>query len=362
VKLLVCSSKLSTTIESTALSHGDLPKQEVAVADLVYFQQHLDPTRDWIRIGFTGGNGRREDRQEEFEPIAVIQGCDDDEANLHQFFDRHRVARKIDRSTYQGDEVYDYVTWLLERNFAGRNRQEAEQLPRLPWSVWRPQERRNEDRGGQLSLLADLPKRERISVARSDLAHLSSESDDWYTPANLIDAARKTMGSIDTDPASCITAQRQIGATIFYTKDQDGLRTDLPWKGAVWLNPPYGRGESSATAFVTRLLKEFKAGTITQAITCLNLASSCALWFDPIWETATVHLIYRGRPNFWNGQHQDSSPTKGIILSYFGDHSDRFIAAFERFGHIIEARKERGEWRASAASSRASGATSVSSA
>lgn len=305
------------------------------VADFVYFQQHIEPDREWIRVGWSGTDGKREDAQNEYEPVAVIRGCYDDEQNLHRWFDQDRVAQRRDRSTYAGSRIYDYVVWLLERNHAGRDRREAERLPMLPWSVWGPQAQRNEGRNGELSLFTVLPRRDRLRVARSDLAHLSSESDDWYTPAPVIEAARVAMGGIDLDPATCVTAQRQIQASLWYTKAQDGLRTDLPWKGRVWLNPPYGRGDSSAAAFVQRLIDEIAAGHVEQAITCLNLASSCALWFDPVWTTAASHCVYRTRLNFWNDQHQKTSPTKGTILSYFGEDVDAFNTAFRGFGRII---------------------------
>lgn len=309
------------------------PTTDEAMADLVYFQQH--DSQPWIRVGFTAGKGRREDTQDDFVPVAVLQGTYDDERTLHEYFAPRRVRRRVDISTYDGDEIHSYVAWLLERGHAGRNRIEAESMPRLPFSVWRPESQRNEHRGGQLALSASLPPRHRVAWARSDLAHLSSESDDWYTPLEIIDAAREAMGTIDLDPATSVVAQRAIQATQWYTKAQDGLRTDLPWVGNTWLNPPYGRGESSATAFVHRLVDEYHAGNVTQAITCLNLGSTSALWFAPIWTHATRHLVCRGRPNYWREDRQDSSPTKGTILSYFGRDPDAFTKAFASLGWVI---------------------------
>jgi hypothetical protein len=234
------------------------------------------------------------------------------------------------------------VIWLLERNFAGRDRMEAEGLPSLPFSVWRPEARRHEGTDGRLSLFALMPPRDRIALARSDLTHLSSESDDWYTPGDVIAMARRAMGSIDLDPATCVTAQRTINASRWYTKAQDGLRTDLPWEGNVWLNPPYGRGDYSAGAFIARLMRELAAGTVTQAITCLNLNSASAQWFQPIWANASIHLIWRGRIVFWNDDHADSTPTKGTILSYIGPRAESFAAAFRGYGTLITAHSQNG--------------------
>lgn len=305
----------------------------VTVADLVYFQQH--ETHAWIRIGHTGGNGRREERQESYEPVAVIQGSHADEDALHNLFAADRVPNRKTKSTYQGDRVHDYVSWLLNRGFAGRNRALAETLPALPFTVWSPEAQRNEHRNGQLSIEAAMPPRDRVSFARSDLAQLSSESDDWYTPKELIEAARDAMGCIDLDPASCIAANRVVGASQYYTKAIDGLRTDLPWEGNIWLNPPYGRGDSSAGAFTGRLIREFCRGNVSQAITCLNLNSSSTQWFQPIWDHAAAHVICHGRPNYWREDNADSAPTKGTICSYFGNRADDFARSFAHVGRIV---------------------------
>ena len=59
---------------------------------------------------------------------------------------------------------------------------------------------------------------------------------EWYTPAYIIEAARKTMGTIDLDPASSAIANETVKATTFYTIDDDGLTKE--WGGHEHLAEP----------------------------------------------------------------------------------------------------------------------------
>lgn len=47
--------------------------------------------------------------------------------------------------------------------------------------------------------------------------------DEWFTPKDIIKAARAALGKIDLDPASHEHPQTWIKARTFYTKERDGL-------------------------------------------------------------------------------------------------------------------------------------------
>lgn len=111
------------------------------------------------------------------------------------------------------------------------------------------------------------------------IAQHSAATVEHYTPADIVEAARATMGTIDLDPASCKLGQAVVNAGFWFGLDhwhierKDGL--SVPWLGNVFLNPPGGRVESGTLGFKTRssaalwwakLASEHRAGRVTQAI------------------------------------------------------------------------------------------------
>jgi DNA N-6-adenine-methyltransferase (Dam) len=67
--------------------------------------------------------------------------------------------------------------------------------------------------------------------------YYQSKSVEWYTPPELFEA----LGThFDLDPAAPSGGVPWVPATRHYSREDDGLTQ--PWKGRIWLNPPYGLG------------------------------------------------------------------------------------------------------------------------
>jgi hypothetical protein len=96
--------------------------------------------------------------------------------------------------------------------------------------------------------------------------HLS-DSNEAYTPLDVVEASRLTLGAIDLDPASCGPANEAVRAALFYSFDDDGL--SRTWCGRVFCNPPGGkvRGkESRAKTWWAHGVEEWLSGRVDSMI------------------------------------------------------------------------------------------------
>lgn len=112
-----------------------------------------------------------------------------------------------------------------------------------------------------------------VDVARNN--RHTSETDCWFTPTNIIEAARATLDAIDLDPASTVVANQTVQAARFFDELDNGYITE--WAGRVFLNPPGGRcdewgcrsekgGRSAQKAWWFKLANEYMTGRVESAI------------------------------------------------------------------------------------------------
>jgi ParB family chromosome partitioning protein len=177
---------------------------------------------------------------------------------------------------------------------------------------------------------ADEPERAEEILARPHVAH-NSGNNEWYTPAEYIEAARSCMGGIDLDPASCETANATVQSTHYYTAEQDGRK--LPWAGRVWLNPPYAQpliGE-----FVDCLLCARVSGAVKQACVLTNNATETA-WGVALLAHCSAVCFLRGRVRFDGPSGKGTgAPLQGQMIVYFGGHVGAFYRHFAPLGNVL---------------------------
>lgn len=152
-----------------------------------------------------------------------------------------------------------------------------------------------------------------------------SSTDEWYTPAVFIEAARDVLGAIDLDPATCQAANHVVQARQIFTVSDNGLNQE--WHGRVWLNPPY----SDTELWTGKLLEEYQAGHVTEAIMTI-FANTGTKYFQPLWDYPMCFPI--GRIKFINLEKPENSATKDSVFVYMGPNESRFREVFRAFGPV----------------------------
>ena len=158
----------------------------------------------------------------------------------------------------------------------------------------------------------------------------NSGNNEWYTPADYIEAARNVLGSIDLDPASNPLANEVVKAETYYTAEDSGL--DHEWSGRVWMNPPYAG--DLVGKFITKLHASYLSEHVDQAIVLVNNATETA-WFQKLTEVTSAICFPRRRVRFWSPTKDEAAPLQGQAVLYLGENTTEFIKTFSSFGLVV---------------------------
>lgn len=164
-------------------------------------------------------------------------------------------------------------------------------------------------------------------------AHVGHNSGDneWYTPEKYIEAARRTMGRIDLDPASTAEANAIVKAAKFFDTESDGLAHH--WEGRLWMNPPYS--QPLIEHFIQKMVRCFKDGDVKEACVLVNNATETG-WFQELADSANAVCFPCGRIRFWHHEKEGKcAPLQGQGILYFGKNAGRFKDAYDEFGTIF---------------------------
>lgn len=151
----------------------------------------------------------------------------------------------------------------------------------------------------------------------------TSASPEWYTPTEVIDRVVALFGTIDLDPCSNTEGEPRIPAAKHYREADNGL--DQPWRGKVYMNPPYGR---EIGAWVDKLADEYEYGNITEAIALVPARTDTAWWAHL---PASMVCFVTGRLSF--SDHENAAPFPSAVC-YLGRDQPRFAEEFLTLGLV----------------------------
>ena len=136
---------------------------------------------------------------------------------------------------------------------------------------------------------------------------------EWYTPRSLFDALGLRF---DLDPASPMSGPVPwVPADKFYSPRENGLAQ--PWRGRVWLNPPYG---PPGIAFVQKMVEHGHGIMLVPARTETR-------WFQYAATNADVVTFLRDRLHFIREDGYQARASFASVLMGFGPTCRDAVAA-----------------------------------
>lgn len=160
------------------------------------------------------------------------------------------------------------------------------------------------------------------------VSHNSGENE-WYTPINIIESARKVLNEIDLDPASSEIANINVKAKNIFTILDNGLQQK--WFGNIWLNPPYA--QPLISFFIDKLCNE---KTYSQAIVLVNNATETN-WGNTLLKNSKAVCFPKGRIKFLTPEGKEgAAPLQGQMICYLGNNEIDFINEFSKYGLCLK--------------------------
>lgn len=128
--------------------------------------------------------------------------------------------------------------------------------------------------------------------------------DEWLTPPEIL----KLLGPFDLDPCSPIVRPWDT-ASKHYSREDDGLLQ--PWRGRVWLNPPFGR---EAVKWLRKMVGH------GDGIALVPARTETAMFYECIWNVADAVCFLKGRPHFHyvDGRRAAANSGAPICLVAYG--------------------------------------------
>jgi transcriptional regulator with XRE-family HTH domain len=166
---------------------------------------------------------------------------------------------------------------------------------------------------------------------RTFYAHAGNSSADhgWETPAALATVLMQAAGGFDLDPCAATTDKRRarVKARLLLTAEDDGLV--VPWRGKVFVNPPYGR---SLKAWARKCAGEAANGGAV-VVGLLPARPDTRWWHDHIAGQAHVFML-RGRLQFGAGENSAPFPSAVVVWGEVREMIARLADALPEAWHI----------------------------
>jgi hypothetical protein len=296
-----------------------------------------------MKIGYTGEDRTVHQRCAEvtdsnngdrhYVVLAAVRGTKNDERAMR---DNFRMRPHGNRREYiePDQDAVEYINWLRSQYYVspdGRDR--ASELPAVEPSFWLPSPGRRHPRPIEdpEKLLQDYEtRRDHLrGTAWSWLIDPAASIQDYFTPAELVNAARVAMGDVDLDAASHWLANRTHKIPDIFHVNRSAFENR--WHGRVWLNPPYGDNK----LWYREIARYVGSGDVEQLCMLSPIWAFTTAIARPVVRLSSAFLLLNPTPKFWGNAHGKTGTNNPHGILYIGERREQFLRAFARYGYPV---------------------------
>jgi len=290
----------------------------------------------WTNDGRTVSTRAREVTKEwkgqrEFVVLAGVRGNPKDEAAMRRPFPVRTDFGSDKEYHSPTDELTGYANWLRSQWYVSPDGlAETEEFPVVQSDFWLPGDGRLRAREDDdpSKLVQDYAFRDDhlAATAWDWMLNPKASIQDYFTPSELVDAAREAMGGIDLDAASHWIANRTHKIPDYFDINRSAF--DNPWHGRVWLNPPYGDN----APWFREIERYAKCGDVTQLCMLSPVWAFTTHLARPVMDLSSAFLLLSPTPKFWGNSQGRTGTNNPHGILYIGPRRDEFLRAFADHG------------------------------
>ena len=283
-----------------------------------------------IRLGTVNGD---QTTMENYVCLAAAVGATKDETRLKEYFGHLQRQDKGTRKEYfrPEPELVEYAAWLRAQWFVSPDGEdEREGFDVVDPTFWTPDPYR------RMSKPPDDPTKfiqdydtwggPLAGTAWSWLPNPKASVQDYFTPPEIVDAAREGMGGIDLDAAGHPRANRELRIPRIFLMSYSAFDND--WEGKVWLNPPYGENDR----WWPRVMEFVDSGQVEQICILSPVWAFTTQIARPLMERADAMLLLEPTPKFWGNSEGRTGTNNPHAIVYIGDRRREVLGALSSFG------------------------------
>ena len=253
--------------------------------------------------------------QREYVVLAAVRGTKNEEEVMLSAFEVRDDLGPNKEYVWPTAGALEYVNWLRSQWYVSADgRDRADGFPVVDPTQWLPGPGRMRGRP-----VDDLGKLIQDYEMRNDhlantfwawMVDPAASIQDYFTPTELLGAARDAMGDIDLDAASHWLANKTHQVPDYFDINRSAF--DNRWYGRVWLNPPYGDN----APWFREIARYLDSGDIDQLCMLSPVWAFTTTIARPIMRRSSAFILLNPTPRFWGNKENRTGTNNPHGIAY----------------------------------------------